>query len=369
MTTINKEKIIKWTSFSNLHSWFQYNLKCKNPMHKKDSDYLFDLNANFTIKIDGSNLSIHIKKIDDEWIINSINGRNLQIWNNKDNKPINKIGKYGNVGNIENLPLEMFKISILFAEKIKTKDIIIYGEVFRAKYSNLVSKYVSWHPFGYCIPIGSEIEELILIESNFFSDICPIPYEIIDYTTFLDYLVKSNKHCIFPPSCLFSGKIGDGIIKFKEMMSNNELGFEGFFIVIDSNNGYKWKTSICEEQKYILSNNQCRFINEKSKEIYKILEDIFNQKKKIKENFTNPQIELHVLKDEITNAFNKEYSKILDFSEIPKKDRLPIVDKLIDPVVKEVISHYIDSDIPIPWSDEEIKKTTNTLVKILVMKI
>jgi hypothetical protein len=354
MATFEFDSFIKWNSYDNIHKCFD----------NKYCDSKFDINADFTVKLDGSNLSIKIKKINSEWKLISINGRNSIIWPNED-KQLNKIGKYGNAGNLGELPIEMFKIAIKVAEKINVEEIIVYGEAFRAKKDNRTAKFASWHPFGFYI-LGNE--NPILVPAIFFQDICPNPILVnTDFYTFIDLLINTDHHCIFPSIMSFSGKIGDGIIKFKELMMNPPIEFEGFFIVINEKTGYKWKTPKYEEQPKIRRSDQCNFMDNSSIEKYKILEDVYFAERDVKP-VSIKQIDSDPLITAINTAFQKEHSKMLDLSTIPKKERLIIADSVISLVITEILSHYTEES-PCPWTENVIKEKTNKLVKYLIMKL
>lgn len=350
--------MIKWPSYDNIHKMFSSKMIC---------DDLLEIIVNFNIKIDGSNLSIHIKKTESKWNIISINGRNCPIWTS-DEKLINNI-TYGSAGFLNNLPNEIFNIATRIGEKMNVDEIIIFGEVFRAKNNKKSANLASWHPFGYYLE-NNEQSITKLFSVNYFDDICPIPYDIIDFATMIEFLIKTENHSIFPPLCLYSGKLGDGILKLSNLMLTSEKHFEGFFIVIDQENGYKWKTPNHEEQKKILMCNECMFLKENSKNIYKILENIYLEHNKIKnvdeKSVTNKSIDL--LTSDILTAFNKLCTKISDFTDLPKKDRLPLIDELIPDIVIEVLKQYTDCDIQPPYSENEIKKKSNNLLKQLIMK-
>ena len=176
--------------------------------------------------------------------------------------------------------------------------------------------------------------------------------------------MNANKHYIFPPNCLFSGTIGEGIIKFSQQMIDSDINFEGFFIVIDQNNGFKWKTPYHEEQPKILKTNHIKFLLDNSKKLYNILENIFEQKNK-KKIINSEKLKKDNLTYAIIQAYNKECSKMLEFSE---NDKINIIDKILIPIITEVSSHYIDSEIQCPWTDTEIKNKAIFLLKDLINK-
>jgi len=257
----------------------------------------------------------------------------------------------------------------MIAEKMNVDEIIIFGEVFRAKNSDINANFVSWHPFGYLENhyISKPIFKFFTV--SFFDKICPIPTDITDFNTMIDFLIKATNHCIFPPLCMYSGKLGNGIITLSNLMLSSDKNFEGFFIIDNRENGYKWKTPNHEEQKKILRCNECIFLKEDSKQIYEILENIYLEHIKIKDNSLIIKNSENFLKSDIINAFNKLCTKISDFTDLPKKDRLPLIDKLIPDIVEEILKQYSDCNIELPYSEDEIIKKSNTLIKQLIMKL
>jgi len=352
--------ITKWNHYDNLYALFKKVKNCKNPLYKIRLDDIFNIDCLATLKIDGSNLAIKIVKNNDEYEIESLNSRNEILWIKGDDK-YNK--KFGHPGHLNNLPIYMKEIAIKIATKLNVDELIVYGEAFRANKNNISSKFASWHPFGYSI---SSTEEPKLIDTDLLSDICPIPETIIDFNSFIDFLLNANNHCIFPPPLLFSGKIGDLIMKNKDMLLDNPLGFEGFFIVYTINhiqNGYKLKTVQFLDQKTEFKKYQ--FEEKCSQEIYSILENIY-----IKAcdgiKISDDNFDINSL---INNAFNHELLKNESFQDIPPgKDRIPIVEKFI-PLVIDEINRYLqnEQDLEIELNKAQIKIVKSKVHNLVMM--
>ena len=324
------DQIIKWPSFDNIH---------------KDIKVIDKLGY-FTIKTDGSNFSIHIIKISDTWKIQSINSRNFSIWP-KDECKLNEINT--TFGYLEDLPIQMLKISILIANKLNIDEIIIFGELFRAKKNNIHANFISWHPFGYYI---STFKQPVIFLPDFLNEICPIPIDIIDNGTMIDYLMNADSHKIFPSKCMFYGIISEGIKELSTIMLNSQSDFEGFFIILNENNGYKWKTHWHEEQPKL---NKYKYNIDK--DIYEIFNKIFVQKNERKNDD-------EILKEKINQSLNKTINKYYIINDNSNID----IDKLIILILEEFQSHYIDCNCEIPWSVEKIEKQSRNCVKKYLKK-
>src|SRR6185503_11340420 len=120
-TTHNLEE--KWPQYDNIHRVL-YKLNTDN----ENIDEFLNTQVNITIKIDGSNLGIHIQKNSyKKWIIAKLRGRNSTIWSIRSTTPINKLPKYGNIL-LNELPQLMFEFSTAIGDFLKVDDIIVYGE-------------------------------------------------------------------------------------------------------------------------------------------------------------------------------------------------------------------------------------------------
>jgi hypothetical protein len=360
--------LIKWNHHENIHRIIAEYSK------KHDSDDFFDLNVTITEKIDGSNLSIHIKKYDnDTWKIESIIGRNSIIWpNNVKNKETNIYElSYGNAGKLEKLPDEMFNFSKKLAENINTNEIIIYGEAYRYK----KQKFSSWHPFGYKLPSDDYKTYRLTTEAyTLFKSICNIPPEnYIEHDIMMNYLETIDKNVVFPPPIYHTGSLGDGIDKLKNRMLSNEETFEGLFIISNNSNdsnehnfGYKWKTGEYDEQKQIPNIETLNFKKEKSIILYNTLMQIYNNKAN-KDKKKNK--DKNILKNEIEIATRRELSKMESITNVPKKERVIIINNMIPLIVDEIVLLYKESEIELPWTIEEIKESSSKFIPQIIMNL
>ena len=132
---------IRRTKYNPTHKWESY-----LNIHPEFDSSLIDQTHTFSLKINGSNLSIHIKfdPEDNEWRIVCLHGRTAPVWTAESGIPYTNL-KYGSVGSLGDLLDKMNLFAIAVAEKLGNQEIIIYGEAFRAP----KAKYASWHPFGY----------------------------------------------------------------------------------------------------------------------------------------------------------------------------------------------------------------------------
>lgn len=381
-------EIQKWPSFNNIHKHlYDLNENTKNTTTNYCDDF-FNINVTISIKIDGSNLGIHIvKNCYDKWYIKELIGRNSLLWNCKINKKINKnindLPKYGNVM-LKNLPEEMFKFSCIFADSLKLNEIIIYGETI------CVGDFASFHPFGYY----TNNQKFKLLTSELYQQFNSIqPHmrkknskKIDTNDEIKEYLKNTKLHDVFPPPILFVGKLKDGINNLYNIMKNTtNKDFEGVFIVgTDNDNdfGFKWKTGLHEEQRKIPKLTDINFKIEEIKQVYQKLVDVYETKeiklesKKIlvekSDNISSDNIDNisseEFLKNMISISLKRELTKISSFEHVPKHQQ-NIVLSLTKSVVQEIKKQYTDTKTKIFWNDDLIEKLTKSQVNTYVTKI
>jgi len=378
-TTHNLEE--KWPQYDNIHRVL-YKLNTDN----ENIDEFLNTQVNITIKIDGSNLGIHIQKNSyKKWIIAKLRGRNSTIWSIRSTTPINKLPKYGNIL-LNELPQLMFEFSTAIGDFLKVDDIIVYGEAVAA------GKYASWHPFGYLDPINNTFMMLTSDLHNLFKKFSIVESKTIDKvshfnnTDMINYLKNVKTHVIFPPPTLFNGKLALGINFLTDTMKNSPNDFEGVFVVVEALNnneyiGFKWKTGFHEEQSKIPQITDLNFKNDESKQAYTKLVEIFmnrpekdqrvslarSAEAKTKE-MTDKQNE-DILKNTIDTAMKRELTKMTSFEHVPKGSRHDIVSSLTKLVIDEIKRQYAGNENSTPiWSHEKIESMTKNLVTVYVMK-
>jgi hypothetical protein len=132
-------------------------------------------------------------------------------------------------------------------------------------------------------------------------------------------------------------------------MSNASSNFEGFFIILDEDNGVKWKTHWHEEQPKLNI-----YKSNIDTEIYEIFKNIFTKKKEMKDKET-------ILESQITLALNniekKDYNSLFDANSKLK------IYELILLIIEEIQSHYRDCNCEMPWSIDEIKIKSRKIIK------
>jgi hypothetical protein len=373
----------KWPSYNNIHK----ELLILN-RDNGNVDAFFQNHVNITIKIDGSNLGIHIKKESGEWNIKKLKGRNSTIWSERDKIQINKLPKYGGI-DLKNLPDVMFEFASSFAQHLKLDEIIVYGEVI------CVNKFSSWHPFGYMTKNGfvlltSELQEqfqkLTIGESS--------SSKVLNVPTFnspdemMNYLKNIKSHVVFPPPSLFSGKLNLGInhLHTKMNVSEHKHKFEGVFVVIEKTNdngeylGFKWKTGFFEEQHNIPLITDLGFKTDEANELYSKLVEIFMTRpdkenrvslvrsSEVKTKAANMKQSVDQLKKEIATTYERELTKTSSFVHIPKNDRHIIVESMTKRVVDEIKKQYLDAEEQIPWDNEMIERLAKSCINVSVMK-
>lgn len=353
-----------WPHFENIH---KYIAKSKYP------DQIFNQKVCITEKIDGSNLTIHLKKIDEEWKIIQIIGRSCPIWNEDMKKSYINLS-YGSVGNMSNLVDHMKDFAINVSNKLKVNEILITGEVFRAN-----SKFVSWHPFGYTL----ETNEDEKTDESENTKIKFLTYEI--YKLFVDCsenvkheelkekLLNAKTCLIFPPPLMFVGILKDGIVSLKDTMLYLSKDFEGVFIFFeDCFDGVKWKTGLHEEQPQVANIEKISFNDSVSIECYnKLLEVYYNKplkQKQTKVEKEKPSNVMKILSDDIITAYKREFTKMESFKDKPVSERNTLILPMIKSVLDEIKTKYSESDMKIPYSLELLEKQTNLIVTSLIKK-
>ena len=377
----------------------------------KNPDVYFERPVCVTHKIDGSNLSMHIRFSEGKWSIVKINGRNTRVWDDTMEKNILEIS-YGSPDKLEKLPLAMFDYCVRLASKLTRDDgcpvdeLYVYGEAYRMK----GQRFVSWHPFGYQIPLSksrettgakdiapsddSESVQDLSLSINFLTQAthklfvsAQVP-EISEVKTFEDFiklLENCTDHVICAPVCLFVGDLRTCINTLFEQMKTLDRLFEGCFIIFeDRSQGFKWKTGLFEEQKKIISVSDTMFKSKENIEAFSKLEYIFSMRpayserenmldsKDKKESAKLKVVSLRQLQDDLLVACKREITKFTSLSEIssiPKASRKDLVSRLIDLSIAEVVQQYKESGCEISWSQDEMKRSALGVINPFVMKL
>jgi hypothetical protein len=297
--------------------------------------------------------------------------------------------------------------------KLAVDSIFISGEVFREN-----PKYASWHPFGYalnnCIQSTTELtdETPTNIQLHYLTEQTHKLFvectQNVSLSNFSKTLRETKEHCVFPPPLLFVGKLSEGIKELDTQMHKLSPKFEGVFVIIEEKTkenlniqdkfsdfdemvGYKWKTGAYDEQPVIKMVDDIGFTKEESKEFYRMLVEIYNNKpnKKTKDKKSESnvktqelakqsgtnlndeekqQLEKTLIK-EIVQTFNHEITKQTPLNTIPKAKRESITKTMVEIVKKEIINRYKESDVPNPYPIDLMNKQIPNVVKSLVNKV
>lgn len=392
----------KWPHFENIHRYVA---------NYHDPDSLFTEEVCITEKMDGSNLSIHVEKIGEEWVVKQLIGRNCPIWNQKMKNTYENLS-YGSVGNMGKLVFAMKDFAVKLAEKVNTKIILISGEVFRAN-----GKFATWHPFGYTTEIikkdtvkepketketndtvkteekvGTEgkegkeeteetdeqSDEKEAIKINFLtSKIHKLFVECSENVTqdqLKEKLAKATSNLIFPPPLLFVGKLSQGINELYVLMQKLSKEFEGSFIIFENISwGFKWKTGFHDEQMQVTQAENIIFKSEEALQAYTKLIEIFNNKPKKELKAEKPQKEEKpsegkILSSDVITAFRRELSKTEPICRTPKDKRDDLIKSFTRLVIDEITIKYKESNLPFPYSEELLEKQTGLIVGSLINK-
>ena len=380
----------KWPHFENIHRYIATH---------HDPDSLFAEEVCITEKMDGSNLTIHVEKIDDEWVVKQLIGRNCPIWNQKMKNTYENLS-YGSVGNMGKLAFAMKDFAIKLAEKLNTKIILISGEVFRAN-----GKFATWHPFGYTTEIrkkdvvikSDEVVETIEIEEkekleetsepcdekevgkiNFLTSKTHKLFvecsENVTQDQLKEKLEKATSNLIFPPPLLFVGKLSQGINELYVLMQKLSKEFEGSFIIFENISwGFKWKTGFHDEQMQVTQVENIMFKTEEALLAYTKLIEIFNNKPKKepkpeKPKKEEPPSEGKILSTDVITAFRRELSKTEPIFHTPKDKREDLVKSFTKLVIEEITTKYKESNLPLPYPADLLEKQTGLIVGSLVNK-
>jgi len=358
----------KWESYSNIHP--EFGLLDMGQTHT------------FSLKIDGSNLSIHIKfdPENNEWRIVCLYGRTAPVWTADSGEPYSDI-KYGSAGSLGDLPDKLTLFSITVAEQLGIQEIIIYGEAFRAS----KAKYASWHPFGYKLP--SKNFELHMMTSDLhmlFSSCCEqylVPVQVLSTNDeFLDFLRVQTATTIFPPPLLYFGRLGSGIRKLYPILMTRDPNFEGLFIVNEEGtNGFKWKTPIHEAQLKIRTSTELDLLpNTEAFDVYELLLQVCAmcpkaQSKAQSNNQSNSMMrsdeQLNMrTRVEIADAFTNIRNKSPCFEHKSTRERNDVVTFFLPLVVDEVLSHYEDSGVTHHMDKDKLERLTRSVITPLIMR-
>ena len=131
-----------------------------------------------------------------------------------------------------------------------------------------------------------------------------------------------------------------------------------------------------DEQPSIPKLDAFRFAKTESASIYKILLQVYAHKlekpgvkRKAKVKDSQKLKEPSQMKTDVETAFARELSKRVLFADVPKKDRLPIAQEMVEGVVQEVLSRYSDASVACPYSERWLKAKASGMVKSLVMQV
>ena len=362
----------KWESFLNIHPEF-------------DSS-LIDQTHTFSLKIDGSNLSIHIKfdPEDNEWRIVCLHGRTAPVWTAESGIPYTNL-KYGSAGSLGDLPDKMNLFAIAVAEKLGNQEIIIYGEAFRAP----KAKYASWHPFGYKLPSKNFELHMLTRDLHVLFSSVPVPYQApVLYQApstndeFLDFLRVQVTTTIFPPPLLYFGELGSGIRELYQTLATRDSKFEGLFIVNEEGtNGFKWKTPIHEAQLKIRTSDEigllpnteafntyelllqvCAMRPSKDQSISMVRSDESKQKRTDEEQLNSRT------RGEIAEAFTNIRNKSPCFEHKSTRERNEVVAFFLPLVIEEVLSHYEDSGMTHSMTKDKLEQLTRSVITPIIMR-
>lgn len=368
----------KWPHFENIHRYIA---------NYHDPDSLFTEEVCITEKMDGSNLTIHVEKIDDEWVVKQLIGRNCPIWNQKMKNTYENLS-YGSVGNMGKLVYAMKDFAVKLAEKVNTKIILITGEVFRAN-----GKFATWHPFGYTTEIKKKVEkdepdepdeqdkscdEKETVKINFLTSKTHKLFvdcsENVTQDQLKEKLAKATSNLIFPPPLLFVGKLSQGINELYFLMQKLSKEFEGSFIILENVSwGFKWKTGFYDEQMQVTQVENIIFKTEEALQAYTKLIEIFNNKPKKEQKPEKPKKEEapsegKILSTDVITAFRRELSKTEPIFSTPKDKREDLVKSFTKLVIEEITTKYKESNLPLPYPAELLEKQTGLIVGSLVNK-
>lgn len=370
----------KWPHFENIHRYVT---------NSNDPDSIFDQDVCITEKMNGSNLTIHIEKVGDEWIIRQLMGRTCPIWNEKmKNSYINL--SYGSVGNMGDLALAMKNFAIKLADKLNVNLILVTGEVFRANH-----KFATWHPFGYATELFPKKKQQDELESGLESRLESEPShdkitfltskthklfsecsECVTQANLMERLTRAKSHLIFPPPLLYVGKLSDGINNLYDQMKILSKDFEGTFIIFENIKwGFKWKTGLHDEQLKTEQVENIPFKNAESINAYNKLIEIFKNKpfvhpkpEKVRKTNDEKSNGGKILSNDIISAFKRELTKNTPISNVPKDKRDELIKMFTKLVIDEVITKYKESDVELPYSTDLLEKQATVIVSSLVKK-
>lgn len=371
-----------WLHSENIHKQLLNVANDKDNNNSEFIDNFLDKKFVATEKLDGSNLGIHING--KTCTIEHLIGRNVPIFKADGLKNNLYDLKYGNAGALEKLPMQMLEFGLIMTEMLKNPNIIIYGEVYR----HAGQKFASWHPFGCKLfDTSSNKWEILLLNSNlhemFINASKKLNSKLIihkNHDDIITLLIKSTHHLIFPPPILFVGDLNSIINNLYEMIRfTNNKDFEGCFIVSEDNKyGFKWKTSMHDEQKRIPKITDFNFTKESSSVSYNKLVDIFTNKEQSTNLIKhNDAVTRKKNINELTEAYIKEcsetlihvMSKHISFVNIEKKDRVILCEQIMKETIDEIKQRYTESEIICPYPDEFMAKNTLSIVKQYIMKI
>jgi hypothetical protein len=415
-----KDGDVKWGSHKNIHralSDYSHWLTKKSSGHEEGEssfepapvDSFFAQDACVTLKMDGSNLGIHIAKTegpkddgnssheDCAWTIKAVLGRKKPIWSSIDGDELSKLtkmGQYGNAGSLQALPIKMARFAEIFATACGVEEIAIYGEAYKAP----GAQRASWHPFGFRLPREDWKAYLMnkQVHEKLMSAACAMPqtglveqeeaksspltpdFNFKTQAELDTFLVKQKDHVVFPPPVLFNGRLGTAICSLMEVMTVKATpNFEGCFIVLESGSqGFKWKTGQHDEQPSVPKLDDFRFEQASTSKVYETLLLVYStklgagkNKGKKAEDQGKSSHRPSQMKMDIDTAFARELSKRLSFAGTPKKDRLPIAQDMLKGVVEEVLSRYSEAHVACPYPEKDLRAKAPGMIKGLVMQV
>lgn len=364
-----------WGSHDNVHKAF-LGFKVRATKRGGSVDEFFSVPVCATEKLDGSNLGVHIRKEDGKWEPVCFQGRNKPLWEKASGRgKYSELGKYGNAGSLGKLPIKIFEFAQKVGDKLDVDELLVFGEAFRAP----GAAFASWHPFGYKLPAAKQTVRLTRAVHQLFQEQCGVE-PLKSHDECFAYLQAQKDHVVFPPPIFSTGTLGEVVDALYPMMKEAEGShFEGCFLVAENAAvGFKWKRGEHEEQKSIPSLEDLGFAQASSAALYTKLADVFHSRPVMRvapvaaaaagnAKGKEKMPEEALLVAEITKAYERELSKAADFTHIPRAQRKHIAEELVKLVTKEVLSHYIDSNVAAPWTEKQVLDKAASLVTSKVM--
>ena len=397
-------ELVPWAHMENLHKLL------KEISKTNKCDNLFEQKCIATLKLDGSNLSF---MFEDRKLV-QIQGRNSIIWK-PSFKNSHKNMQYGCIKNMMDLPDKIIDYCLKIYNEIGEKRICIYGEVYQIP----GQKFPSWHPFGIyiihninttkddqteeCAGISnnrtedvskndkedenvdedndddnSSITKLYLDEKLYelferYADSYPSFEKIDDFFSHQSTVQASEIH---PPVILKKGTLYEIItfllpLFYKGNGLNDGFGklFEGIFITssVESERKFKCKlkSGIHEEQMAIPSLDELKLTDEKYKELYIKLQDLFKTRARLGEKPMKQPAEKNAVELEmqviITQIVERESTKIMPLDkDATQEEKNKFCNNHCQTILKEVHQNYEGTKVP--FDDKKLLSVIRSIV-------